>query len=150
MVSSGFGRQPLDRYFTEPWVTRALVHGLEREGLVPKAAWEPACGRGDVTRVLADHCEVWSSDVDASLCRSAFQADFLKSCVPMAMIASGHDQSDLAIVTNPPYGLAEEFVRHALGLRVGLVCMLLRAEWVHAASRVDLFEQSHLGLSYRL
>ena len=47
-----------------------------------------------------------------------------------------------AIVTNPPYTLATEFIDHALNLtraQLGVVAMLLRCDFDHAKSRRHLF-----------
>src|SRR5262249_38100806 len=47
-----------------------------------------------------------------------------------------------AIITNPPYTKAQQFIEHALALMRpggGLVAMLLRTDYDHAASRAHLF-----------
>jgi methylase of polypeptide subunit release factors len=46
-----------------------------------------------------------------------------------------------AIVTNPPYALAQEFIEHALVLTKpnGMVAMLLRRDFDHAKTRQHLF-----------
>jgi methylase of polypeptide subunit release factors len=47
-----------------------------------------------------------------------------------------------AIVTNPPYVLAREFIEHALRIMrpvQGIVAMLLRTDFDHAATRQHLF-----------
>jgi hypothetical protein len=45
-----------------------------------------------------------------------------------------------AIITNPPYALAQEFIERALRLdETRLVAMLLRTDFDHAASRAHLF-----------
>lgn len=57
----------------------------------------------------------------------------------------------MSIVTNPPYSLAEEFVRHALDLTRaagGMVAMLLRHEFDCAATRRDLFDMR--AFAYRM
>ena len=45
-------RKPMDFYPTPPDVTRALLNMLD----IPAGAtiWEPACGQGDLARVLSD------------------------------------------------------------------------------------------------
>jgi hypothetical protein len=50
-----------------------------------------------------------------------------------------------AVITNPPYQLAPQFIDHALCLmeaRRGMVAMLLRTDFDHAASRRYLFESN--------
>ena len=49
-----------------------------------------------------------------------------------------------AIITNPPYGLAEQFIQHALRPTQewdGLVAMLLRTDYDHARIRTPLFTE---------
>jgi hypothetical protein len=132
---SGFKRVEGDRYWTESWVTQALIDGVKLRGLI----WEPACGRGDMADVLiAAGYEVMVSDIagDALGCKNAAKADFLAHGSPGDALFS--------IVTNPPYVLAEEFIRHAIDLTArasGMVAMLLRNEYDCAASRRYLFER---------
>jgi hypothetical protein len=45
-----------------------------------------------------------------------------------------------AIITNPPYALAREFIERALDFNgVRVIAMLLRTDFDHAASRAHLF-----------
>ena len=46
-----------------------------------------------------------------------------------------------AIITNPPYALAQNFIEHALELMKpdGIVAMLLRTDFDHAKTRQHLF-----------
>lgn len=44
------------------------------------------------------------------------------------------------IITNPPFNLAEEFVRKSFDLGYETVAILIKATWFSAASRIDLFE----------
>jgi hypothetical protein len=46
-----------------------------------------------------------------------------------------------AIITNPPYALAQEFIGHALEMMEpdGIVSMLLRTDFDHAKTRAHLF-----------
>lgn len=122
---SGYKRKRRDRYETPAWVTDCVagyIHGRRR-------IWEPACASGKMTRALRKHgFVVLGSDI-------ASGRDFLKrrSMLP------GYS----AIVTNPPYELATEFIEHALALtkRVrGYVAMLLRTDFDHAKTRRHLFK----------
>jgi hypothetical protein len=91
---SGFKRVDGDIYYTEPWVTQALLDRIRFRGVV----WEPACGRGDMVKVIgAAGYEVVASDIagDDLGCDSASGVDFLRE---------QHKSSrSFSIVTNPPY-----------------------------------------------
>lgn len=143
MVHSAFERNDKDRYFTDKWVTKALLRRLDVER---HRVWEPACGRGDIVEVLKfeQNCEVFASDIDVSeletwMCDDHGVMNFLeqKTVPPFTDLAD--DQ--IAIITNPPYDKAEQFIRHALSFKnVRHVAMLLRSEFNQAKSRVDLWQ----------
>jgi len=159
LYSSGYERNRLDRYWTNPWMTRELVGHPRISNEIHGFIWEPAAGRGDISRELtrsgyAGH----SSDLDMS------EFDY--------SIGSGHEGSFLdevkvpyvngvscgSIITNPPYntprGIAADFVRHGLKFLnddyesdVTFMAMLLRSEFRSAKTRDDMFGhcQHYLG-----
>ena len=107
---SGYVRKDKDQYETPNWVTKALLPHLPRS---VQNIWEPACGSGYKVR---------ASDISDG-------TDFLKQ----------EKAYFDAIVTNPPYGLAQDFIEHALTL-ADHVAMLLRTDYDHAKSRRHLFQ----------
>jgi methylase of polypeptide subunit release factors len=123
---SGYERKERDLYETPEWVTRALFPHLRSLSRV----WEPACGSGKMVDALADHggYRVYGTDI-------ATGTDFL-SCW------ANEDDSD-AIITNPPYDSAPEFIAHALWLMrpTRVVAMLLRTDFDHAKTRSSLFAE---------
>jgi hypothetical protein len=116
---SGYQRQERDSYETPAWVTEALCPHLPPLETI----WEPACGSGSMVRVL----ESWGVKVIAT--DIAAGQDFLVAA----------PQGVGAIVTNPPYALAQRFIEHALQLTTGIVAMLLRCDFDHAKTRQHLF-----------
>jgi hypothetical protein len=123
---SGYERKERDLYETPEWVTHSLLPHLPKFLNV----WEPACGSGKMCRALAwaGH-PVIATDIDRGF-------DF-RSCPPP-------EQFFKAIITNPPYELASEFIRRSLSLTEaipGIVAMLLRTDFDHAQTRRDLFAQ---------
>jgi hypothetical protein len=130
---AGYARLPADLYQTEKWVTRALCHMVA----LPSVVWEPACGEGRMSAVLAEYTSVVSTDLHPHG-YGGCGVDFLNTDV--WPVGCG------AIVTNPPYsnGMAERFVRRALEIampRRAMVAMLLRHEWDCAVERRDLFDR---------
>jgi hypothetical protein len=134
------GRAPLrehpgDLYDTPPEAVDALLK-VER---LPSRIWEPACGIGNIVDVLrgAGH-DVVATDLNQRGCPdSRFGVDFL---FPMVLPAIDCD----AVVTNPPFSLAEEFVVAAVE-RAPLVIMLLRLAFYESEKRTDILE--HAGLA---
>lgn len=99
------------------------VRALLKAECIPLTCWEPACGPGAIVRVLrASGRAVIATDlVDYGCPDSESRRDFL-------MERKAPDGVP-AIVTNPPFKLAEEFVEHAIKL-VPEVYMLMRVAFL--------------------
>lgn len=121
-----------DLYETPECATLALLRTGELAGAGP--IWEPCAGRGAIARVLALH----GFEVLA--------ADLVPHLNAVSGIATGRDflmeyraESNL-IVTNPPFKLADEFIRHGLALGCKFVA-LLRLMALEGAGRSDLIDE---------
>ena len=140
LYSSGYERNRLDRYWTNPWMTKELYRYVDNDdaGVCGDRVWECAAGRGDMSKAIkANGHFVYSSDIDMS----EFDME----------IGPGHERSFLeefelpliggkpvdAIITNPPYsepwrGIADDFVEHGLDFfdqGIDFMAMLLRSEF---------------------
>lgn len=121
----------LELYETPPEATRALL----KTGIVPLQVWEPCAGRGAIARELAQAGRlVLAEDVcaypDAELFVSA-PIDFFKRLERPRLFD--------CVVTNPPFGRSDEFVRKALSLGVERTIVLHRLAWLQSATRADLW-----------
>lgn len=124
-----------DLYESPPEAVRAL---LKAEAL-PTVIWEPACGPGSIVRVLraAGH-QVYATDlVDYdSPDQDMHGWDFLSERqLPVGV---------QAIVTNPPFKNAYEFVAHALEL-CPRVAMLLRLAFLESTKRTPILDGGQLA-----
>lgn len=140
---SGYQRVARDAYMTPPWVTEVLVADLVVRGLLPRRGangaplpiWEPAAGSGQMSGALAAAgFEVYASDIEPEA--KGFTHDFLRDDPPVILPPAG------AIITNPPYNRAEDFVARAFEFMQpagGLVAMLLNLDWDSALTRRRLF-----------
>jgi hypothetical protein len=119
-----------DCYDTPPCVVRALL----KVEAIPRLVWEPACGTGNIVGVLRDvGCAVYATDLNDRGCPdSEVGVDFLRQ--RQHFLGSGR-----AIITNPPYALAEKFVAHALD-RAPLVIMLLRLAFLESVRRSHILD----------
>jgi hypothetical protein len=122
-----------DLYETPDAATLAL---LDVEPL-PPTILEPACGRGAISKVLrrAGHTVIENDIVDYGLGQDSVQ-DFLH-------FKPGPAAEIDAVVTNPPYRLAQQFVRHALSL-CPRVFMLLRLTFYESERRKDVLDGAGL------
>jgi len=126
----------LDDFPTPPWATRALLkHAIPARYLEPQmTCLEPATGRGHMSKVLWESfADVHSSDVAEY--GYAPRTDFLSGTYP----ANSFDW----VITNPPFRLAEEFVRIGLKVaRVG-VAMLVRTVFIESVGRHERLYKPH-------
>jgi hypothetical protein len=120
-------RKPADFYPTPPDVTQCLLDFLD----LPSNTyiWEPACGDGAMSKVLAEKHNVRSTDLRDDSGFGEGGVDFLQT----------EGQVDW-IITNPPFKLAAAFIEHALSITPN-VAMLLKSQFWHARGRITLFEQ---------
>jgi hypothetical protein len=127
--SSGRVRKADDYYPTPADATRALLAAELPWLSAHTRVWEPACGEGAMSREIESlGFDVYSSDlIDRGY---GDVVDFF---------ATSHVDVQ-AIVTNPPFNLAEKFIVHALGrLAAPYLCLLLKSTFWHAARRAETF-----------
>jgi hypothetical protein len=130
-------RHPLEERGNDCYETPAVaVEALLRVEPIPHRIWESAAGRGAIARVLRDHGHaVIASDIADYGFPLHFQRDFLaETAVPAGVEA---------IVTNPPYGIANEFVAHAIRL-CPIVVMLLRWSFYESVRRSPILDEAGL------
>jgi len=122
--AGGYGilmRQKDDFYPTPKEAIDALI---KVENL-PKDIWEPACGNGAISKPLisAGH-NVISTDLnDYGYGKTGI--DFLMEFKPLAP----------AVVTNPPYKMANEFIIKCMDMKLPYFAMLLRLAFLEGKQR---------------
>jgi hypothetical protein len=131
---SGYQREGQDFYATPTWVTEALLRHVRLRGPV----WEPCCGDGAMSSVLAaSGHQVVSTDL--------MDRGFGTPGVDFLQCREVPDQCR-SIVTNPPYGdsgshagqarspmAMRTFLSHALMLTAsvqGQLALLVRLQWI--------------------
>lgn len=124
-------REKDDFYPTPPRATLALLGVEQFVGPI----WEPSCGEGHISKVLlaAGH-EVFSSDlVDRGYGEP--RIDFLMEYKARAP----------NLITNPPFKLATEFMRHATSLSTAKVALLLRLACLEGIERGEVYDTTPLA-----
>jgi hypothetical protein len=114
------------------------VEALLRAERLPHHIWEPACGPGRIVNVLRQHGHtVWATDlVDYGCPNSQSGIDFLMERQTRIDVE--------AIVTNPPFKLAGEFVAKALEL-APCVMMLMRLAFMESERRCNILDGGQLA-----
>lgn len=125
-------REENDYYATDPVAIDKLFDNLTT-GYFSEHIWEPACGEGHLSKRMMERGKiVRSTDLMHRGCGLG-GTDFVEQYEPW-----GGD-----IITNPPYSLAEKFVRKSLELvSVGCkVAMFLRIQFLEGIARKEFFSQ---------
>ena len=122
-----------DYYATPPDAVKEL---LKREKF-NTYIWECAVGGGHIADVLKEYgYKVKSSDVVDRGYSDTEIADFL---------LTERDKNDFSrdIITNPPYSMATEFVKHALDISMDStkVAMFLKIQFLESKKRYELFKE---------
>jgi hypothetical protein len=119
----------LDAYFTPKEAIRALL-ALEK---IPSRVFDPCCGNGALLDLLeaAGH-HVSGADIHDYGWRGTIVKDFL---------ASSHDLRGTAIVSNPPYKKAQEFLQKVIDEGSPYHAWLLRLNFLESMRRKPFFER---------
>lgn len=113
----------------------AVISLLKAEP-ISRAVWEPACGPGAIAYTLESAGKI----VVASDIRDYGQG-LVRDFLTVDPDTYGGD-----IVTNPPYKLAERFVRHALtGKQPRKIIMLMRLAFLESTRRSDILDGGKLA-----
>jgi hypothetical protein len=126
-------RHPLTERGLDLYETPAVaVNALLCVESIPRRVWEPAAGRGAITRVLQGlGYEVVASDI----CDYGFPLDFVGDFLAQRQIPPGCE----CILTNPPFQVVEPFVARALELAPRVI-MLLRLAFLESERRCSILE----------
>lgn len=100
-----------DYYTTDPTAVEQFINHLHNlVGFINinpiDTIWDPACGCGNISKVLIKHgYRVYSSDL--------YDRGFGEDGIDFLQTTKVPDTCS-TIITNPPYSLADEFVKHAM------------------------------------
>jgi hypothetical protein len=113
-----------DFYPTPPWATHALMLNETFTGHI----LEPACGDGAMSEVIKAYNEiVTSTDIYDHGYEDCFNIlDFLE-------LQNGYRTEN--IITNPPYNIADDFVKKALFVADKKVAFLMRLAYLEGQAR---------------
>lgn len=128
-----------DAYETPGWCVERLLDVLD----LPDGCWlEPCAGNGAIIQAvkLYDYAVNWTAVEKRPECEAA-----LRLLTPRVRIedflSAELEHREEVVITNPPYSLAEEFVKKSLGIGQWVI-MLLRLNWL-ASQRRAAFMLEH-------
>lgn len=138
MKEQGYVR-PEDDFFETPKIaTCAMLNNIN----IPRDVilWECACGHGKISKILEKVCpnQVLSTELNTDR-YGVGGVDFLKDGVNFK------PQGRFWVVTNPPFKLANEFVRKAFEYGAERIIFLLRFNYLESGKvREDILNNGHL------
>jgi hypothetical protein len=143
-------RKPADLYPTPVNAVEAIMDLLK--ALDVHRVWEPACGDGRIARVLEWHgMDVTGTDLRENTGYGNGGINFLSND-PIRKLGLDVGQFD-AIITNPPFSHAREFIERSLDL-APVVVMLVKQNYYNTENRYDFFNEKRpnifLPLTWRL
>lgn len=121
---------------TAPWVTRAL-----REYVAPALygdveddqVFDPCAGAGHMTDALSE----WEFKVVMGADIEDYGRNFTRADYTKTSLGDGFDH----IIMNPPFKLADQFVRKALTEAKKSVAVHIRLQWLEGQERHELFQE---------
>ena len=129
-------RDSPDDFPTPPWATRALVeYVLEDLGtLSNKTCLEPACGAGNMVRVLKEYfADVTYSDA------YDYRYGPIRDFLTYPFKCNSVDW----VITNPPFRLGEKFIMRALNIAKEGTAILARTVFIESIGRYrNIFEHT--------
>lgn len=130
-----WARHPEDWYVEPFWVSQRL---FEVESFVGGII-DPSCGSGRIVYAAANFgYSAFGADIVSRSGACSHVADF-------RMCKHAHN-----IVSNPPFGVADEFARHMLQISEHKVALLLPTKWMNSAKRGAWLETTPLATVWLL
>ena len=131
MRSSGYERAAEDWYVEPRWLVDALlnVEAIPKTSMV----WDPSCGGGTIP------IAVTSRGVS---CRAS---DIVNRGYGEVSDFFSEKRSADVIISNPPYGVIEKYIQHALGLTKDRVIILARLALLESQSRQVFFNTTPIA-----
>jgi len=133
LVGDSKDRIRADFYPTPGWAVEAL---LQREEFIG-SCWEPACGKGDISKILeANGFDVYSTDI-LDYGYGTPDVDFLNE---NSMFSDNNHNQVSNIITNPPFNIALEFINMSKKFADHKIAMFLKTTFLEGVERKIMWE----------
>lgn len=121
----------IDNFPTPPWAVRAFISAnLDTQEITNQNCLEPACGQGYMSEVLKEYfAQVTSSDIMEYGYDDMSKVNFLDRYY-------GENSFDW-VITNPPFKIAEDFIRESQRVARKGVAMLVRTVFIESVGRYE-------------
>ena len=134
LMAGGSGKRRSDDFYptlsAEP--TLSLLHYYA--DVLPRVVVEPACGEGHMAKVIA-------SRGFTVLATDAVHRGFGMGGIDFRDLPPSPIWRNMALITNPPFMYAAEFIEHAHRLGFQFIALYLKSTFWNASSRYDLWKK---------
>lgn len=121
------GRVEHDFYGTPPEATRSILQAYKPFLGQPEYIHEPCCGDGAMSKIIMDYFPD-SKVISTDLIDRGYGATKDIFSIPQTPAR--------VVITNPPFNLAEDIIRHVLGVwKADVLMLLLKSTFFHAGER---------------
>lgn len=125
-------RHPQDWYVEPEWCSKRLFDVEKFGAHIPVT--DPACGLGRILKSAdAAGYLIYGSDIVARSEYCEHEVNFLEDFSVCS-----------TVVSNPPFGIADDFAKHALEICADKVALLLPTKWMNGAKRGAWLETTPL------
>jgi len=152
-TNRGGQRSAADRYSSPPWVVRRLMEHCELLRHAEGPWIEPGAGFGGIINTVQEYRPdiPWAAVELLDDCLPALSALRSSRIICPQNYLHWYPQGEHTIVLgNPPYRLAEEFIRHSFKVASRAVFMLLSMNFLGSEKRVPFFEEHLPHVIYQL
>lgn len=140
---SRWDRKPADLYPTPTDCVTSLLPHVQALLPVKARVLEPACADGQISKALREAgYQTVDFDIRTDIAWGQGGVDFLDK-------ANFDGEMFDCVWTNPPFNLAEAFIRRSVEL-ADVVIMLLKSNYFHTKGRKRLFEDTQPFAEYKL
>jgi hypothetical protein len=132
-----------DLYTTDPHDVERFIKAIQRDEVeLPAPIWEPAAGRGDISKTLIRYgYEVLSTDI------FPYRDDDIDIAALDFFTCKNTVEDCKTIFTNPPFNVQAEFLEHALSLNVNVV-FFVRLSFLSGIRRYRIYEKYNPAYVY--
>lgn len=142
-TTAGDDKDPLDRYYTPEKFARVHVRRLISDGIIRSGiiVVDAGCGDGVYMRVVRDEARlagiadvrVVGIDLSPSVVDPVLRGQVVRSA--FARYYPPADRGDVVVLGNPPFSIADDFIRHGLDI-ARWVSFLLQSQYNAGKGRV--------------
>lgn len=129
-----------DFYATNPLAIKMLLKKYKFNG---NRFLEPCVGNGNIIEVVKDECKNFSTFYGVDLIDRGYESTIIMDFFEWSKYFKENNRQVDAIITNPPFSMAQEFIEECMELLSdnGQMAMFLKIQFLEGVKREDFFKK---------